>query len=141
MNSKTTSIHVTPEHWEQMKADVSARTSEEACGLVLGEDNCSKQVIPITNIFHNPFRFRMDPAEELNAFLLAEEKGWEILAVYHSHPHGIHSPSATDYSELAFSEIIYLIWYQAAVQWQCRGYLMHSNSVSERVQIVISTNE
>jgi proteasome lid subunit RPN8/RPN11 len=141
MNSKTISLHLTSEHWEQMKADVSARTSEEACGLVLGEDNYSKLVIPVTNILHNPFRFRMDPAEELNAFLLAEKEGWEILAVYHSHPHGINHPSATDFDELAFPEIIYLIWYQAAGLWQCSAYLMHADADSEQVQIIISTDE
>ena len=56
----------------------------------------------------------MDPEEELKAFISVEEKGWDILAVYHSHPHGIDHPSATDIDELTFPGIIYLIWYQNA---------------------------
>ncbi|HSB66097.1 MAG TPA: M67 family metallopeptidase, partial [Anaerolineales bacterium] len=85
-----------------MRADVSSKDFEETCGIIVGEGNIARLVIPITNILHDPHRFRMDPQEQLNVFMLAEEKDWEIIAIYHSHPHGISTPSATDYSELTF---------------------------------------
>jgi proteasome lid subunit RPN8/RPN11 len=141
MNALSPGIVLTPDHWEQMEADVSAKTPEEACGIVAGEGNQSRLVIPITNILHDEFRFRMDPEEQLKAFLLVEEKGWEVLAVYHSHPHGINSPSVTDYNELTFQGIIYLIWYQDANKWHCRGYLMHSQAGTGEVPVIISTNK
>ena len=74
--------------------------------MIVGEGNQSRLVIPVTNILHDPYRFRMDPEEELKAFLLAEEKGWEILAIYHSHPQGIQHPSPTDFTELTFPGVI-----------------------------------
>ena len=134
-------IIIASEHWAQMQADVASRFPEEACGLVAGAGNRSSLVIPVTNTLHDPHRFRLDPQEELNAFLLAEEKGWEILAVYHSHPHGIFRPSPTDFAELAFSEIIYLIWYQEADQWCCLPYLMHPPANADEIALIISTKE
>lgn len=128
------------EHWAQMEADVSARAPEEACGFVLGEGNHSRLVIPITNILHDRFSFRMDPQEELNAFLLSEEKKWDILAIYHSHPHGIDHPSYTDLQELTFPGIVYLIWYDDGNKWQCRGYYMKSRDGIGEVQVIISTD-
>jgi proteasome lid subunit RPN8/RPN11 len=79
----------------------------------------------------------MDPEEELKAFISVEEKGWEILAVYHSHPHGIDRPSASDFDQLTFPGIVYLIWYQNANEWRCRGYLMRAVLDSLEVPVVI----
>lgn len=141
MNTLAPGIILTQEHWAQMEADVSSRVLEEACGLVAGLDNQSKFIIPVTNTLHAPHRFLMDPQEELKAFLLAERNGWEIIAIYHSHPHGIWHPSPTDLDELTFPGIIYLIWYQEADTWHCRGYLMQSGARPEEVPVMTSTNE
>jgi proteasome lid subunit RPN8/RPN11 len=141
MNDLPAGIYITPDHWVQMEADVSAKAPEEACGFVVGEGYHSRMVIPVTNILHNAYRFRMDPEEELKVFILVEERGWEILAVYHSHPHGINHPSATDYDELTFPGIIYLIWYHIANKWHCRGYIMQAQTGTGEVPVIISTNE
>ena len=139
MNILSSGIILEPQHWEKMKAEVSSRNLEEACGLIAGKGNIAKLVVPITNILHDLHRFRMDPEEQLKAFLLAEENGWEILAIYHSHPYGIYQPSATDFSEVTFPGIVYLIWYQIGNTWNCRGYLMISTEKADEVPVIIST--
>ncbi len=138
MNSLSAGIIILPEHWDQMASDVASRPGEEACGLVAGLDNRAKAVIPVTNSLHDPYRFRMDPREELEAFLLVEQKGWEVIAIYHSHPRGISQPSPTDQAELTFPGIIYLIWYQRESAWHCRGYLMQLNNGQVEVPVIIS---
>jgi len=138
MNSLTNGIQLSPGHWAQMEADIKAKTPEEACGIVLGEGNHARLVIPVTNILHSPTRFRMEPKEQLSAYLLAEEKKLDILAVYHSHPHGINQPSVTDYKELTFPGIIYLIWYSKDGEWNCRGYLMNTRLDTGEVPVIIS---
>jgi proteasome lid subunit RPN8/RPN11 len=135
MKCLSSGIRLTQAHCDLMKADVIKRIDEEACGFVLGEGNTSQMVIPVENLYHDPFRFRMDPEQELRAFMLAEEKGWEILAIYHSHPHGISEPSHSDVDELTFPGTIYLIWYQVADQWMCRAFLMQSPSDVNEVAI------
>jgi proteasome lid subunit RPN8/RPN11 len=141
MKNLTSGIVLSPEHYAQMETDVNIRSSEEACGFVVGIGSYSKLVIPVTNIIHDPHRFRMDPQEELNAFLLTDQKGWEVLAIYHSHPHGITRPSITDHAELTFPGVIYLIWFQQDDAWQCRGYLMQPQGGEVEVPVIISTNK
>ena len=138
MNSLSSGLYLNTDHWAQMEADVRAKVPEEACGIVLGEDNRSQLVIPVTNILHSQFRFRMEPEEQLSAFLMAEEKSMDILAVYHSHPQCIDHPSATDLLELTFPGIIYLIWYIRVNQWNCRGYLMYPQMDAFEVPVIIS---
>lgn len=137
INKLAEGIYLCPDHWAQMEAEVRTRAPEEACGIVAGEGNHSRMVIPITNILHSPFRFRMEPEEQLNAFLLVEENKWEIVAVYHSHPQGIDAPSPTDYKELTYPGIIYLIWYKRTIEWLCRGYLMIGQTKANEVPVLI----
>jgi len=139
MSSLSSGIVVTPAHWAEMEGDVSSKSPEEACGMIAGERNYARLVLPVTNILHNPYRFLMDPEGELKAFQLAEEDGWEIIAIYHSHPQGIDHPSSTDFAELSYPGIIYLIWYQADELWLCRGYLMQSQAGAVEVPVIIST--
>jgi proteasome lid subunit RPN8/RPN11 len=141
MTPLSSGIYLTAEHWKQMEEDIIARSLEEACGLVAGVGNESRLIIPVTNILHDAFRFRLDPNEELKAFMYVEDKGWDILAVYHSHPNGIDHPSPTDIDELTFPGIIYLIWYQNADDWKCRAYLMQGGSQVSEVPVVIMAGE
>lgn len=141
MNPLSSGFYLNQEQWAQMEADVASKVPEEACGIVAGNLNQARQVIPITNMLHHPFRFRMEPEEQLKAFLLAEEKGWDILAIYHSHPHGIDTPSVTDHEELTFPGVIYLIWYQKSSQWLCRAYLMDTHNNAYEVPLILSTGQ
>ena len=50
----------------------------------------------ITNTAHSPFRYVMDPQEQLGAMLECDRNGWDIMAFYHSHTHSPAHPSQTD---------------------------------------------
>jgi proteasome lid subunit RPN8/RPN11 len=137
MNDLASVLFLKPDHRSQMEIDVRVRSPEEACGIVAGRGNHSELVIPVTNILHSVTSFRMEPKEQLNAFLLVEERGLDILAIYHSHPDGIEKPSFTDFKELTFPGIIYLIWYKVVERWNCRGYLMSSQMKASEVQVIV----
>ena len=51
-----------------------------------------------------------------------EELGFELLAIYHSHPNGPDHPSPTDLAEHAYPETAALIWYPQAGVWRCRAF-------------------
>ncbi len=140
MNLLSKGIHLAPSQYQQILDDIQSRAGEEACGLVIGVGNHARIIIPVTNVLHSPSRFRMEPEEQLKAFLLAEQTESEILAVYHSHPFGISRPSATDIEELTFPGIVYLIWFQAVNQWYCRAFWMKDQVTITEVPLIISTN-
>jgi proteasome lid subunit RPN8/RPN11 len=117
--------------WEQMRADVSARAPQEACGLVGGLQRRAVQIFPVANALHSPVRFRLDPQEQVRIFLELERRGWDLLAIYHSHPAGPGHPSPTDLAETAYPETVNLIWYPEADEWRCRGFLISENRFSE----------
>ena len=132
-------IRVTETHWNQMLADVNERVPEEACGLVAGKKNNSLAVYPVENIAHSPVRFLMDPQEQLRVFQVIDDRKWDLLAIYHSHPNGPDHPSPTDLREAAYPEAVHLIWSRNAGQWHCRGFLITKNSYQE-IQVHITPN-
>lgn len=129
------SIHIS--HWLKMFVDVSERRHEEACGLVAGQANSSRAVYFVTNILHSAVRYRMDPYGQLNSMVEIDKRGWNIMAIYHSHLHGPTEPSPTDIAEFSYPCVVSLIWSRDTGVWICRGYLIQEGNVSAvRVNVV-----
>lgn len=124
-------LYLKKQHYECMLNDVKGRTPEEACGLVAGLNSHSEKIYVISNIEQSPFRFRMAPGEQLQAFNDIEAHKLELLAIYHSHPNGPIGPSPTDINEFAYPETLYLIWSRDRDEWICRGYQIADRTIQE----------
>lgn len=114
-----------------MQNNVNSRVPEEACGLIGGLDSHALEVFPTTNVLHSPVRYRVDPREQLEIFQLIDERDWELLAIYHSHPEGPARPSATDIKEAFYPEAVHLIWFRSEGEWICMGFLIQEGNVTE----------
>lgn len=119
-------------HLDLMKRDVMDRSPEEACGLVAGIGGESVEVFPVANILHSPVRFRMDPKEQIRLLLHFIEVGWDLLAIYHSHPSGPSTPSQVDIVEAAYPEAVHLLWsHTKEGNFKCRAFLIYDHSCRE----------
>ena len=92
-----------------MLDEVKKLAGEEACGLVAGIDQTSQAVYPVPNILHSLVRYRMDPERQLAVFNQIDENGWQLLAIYHSHPSGPAEPSALDRELAHYPDLAYLV--------------------------------
>jgi proteasome lid subunit RPN8/RPN11 len=119
------------EQWEVMRNSVEKCLPEEACGLLIGSKNLVSEAIPVTNELHSTTRYRMDPAEQLQAFLKIDELDIELLGIYHSHPCGPPTPSETDISEAAYPDAVYVILCPSSSGWRPRGFQIISNEIVE----------
>jgi len=130
-------------HWDQMQQHVKNNPHEEVCGLLAGyrisTEYVVKTVISITNELHSPYRYRMDPKEQLKAFLAIEDRNMQLVAIYHSHPFGPAFPSPTDLREAYYPDAVQIIWSYQEGRWDSKGFIIHSNSVCE-ITIGITSN-
>jgi proteasome lid subunit RPN8/RPN11 len=83
----------------------------EACGLLAGERGIVREVIPLTNVEHNPAGcgWRADSREQLRAFDRIDDMGWQLLAIYHSHPRSAAHPSERDVDHALYPDALYVI--------------------------------
>ena len=82
----------------------------ECCGLIASDSSgrvCF--AYPLTNADPSPVTFTIDPDEHFGAMRHAENQGWEISGVFHSHPDGGATPSVTDVAMAWDPEWIYFV--------------------------------
>ena len=136
-------LELRPDHWQSMRLHILRHLPEEACGFVAGtplQDRpgwTSQAVLPVTNMLHSPVRFQFEPHEHLAAFEQIDRQGWELAAIFHSHPGGPNHPSATDIAESHYPETIYLIWSARQGSWDCKAFLIQ-DLVYQEVKIIMS---
>jgi [CysO sulfur-carrier protein]-S-L-cysteine hydrolase len=68
----------------------------ECCGMVSGADGVATEVFRARNALASPFSFDMEPADQFGIYTTIEERGEEILAIYHSHTKSPAEPSQSD---------------------------------------------
>jgi proteasome lid subunit RPN8/RPN11 len=122
-----------------MQQHVASLTPQEVCGLLAGKDCRVSNHFPIENELHLPNRFRMDAQSQLNAFLLIEKLGIDLLAYYHSHPLGGGEPSATDVTEFLYPDVIMLIWFQQDGVWQTKAWDIQGSAYSPVILEIIES--
>lgn len=96
--------------WQQMLAHVLKEKPREGCGLVAGEGGWPVKFYPCTNVHPQPVtRYRIDDGELFQALRDMDEQGWDLLAIFHSHPSTQAYPSQTDMSLAHYPDSLYLI--------------------------------
>jgi proteasome lid subunit RPN8/RPN11 len=102
-------LHLTAEQREAIIAHARAEAPLEACGLLAGTDGCVQQLYRLANSEQGPLSYRLDPLEQLRAFEDMEAQGWELLAIYHSHPASPAYPSPRDVDLAYYPDAVYVI--------------------------------
>ena len=80
----------------EMIAHAREEAPNECCGILAGSDGRVTRLYRTTNIERSPFRYNVDSRELFHVLKEVEEKGWEILGIYHSHTHTPAQPSPID---------------------------------------------
>lgn len=81
----------------------------EACGLVAGKDGRARKVFAMRNADASPATYRLDAKEQLRVFETMDEEGWDLFAIYHTHPHSEAHPSETDRRQALYPDARYLV--------------------------------
>lgn len=122
-----------------MHEHVVQMAPEEACGLVAGHGSHSRSVYSITNRLRSKTRFDMEPNQLLAALYEIDIQGWELMAIYHSHPSGPAHPTATDIAEAHYHQAAHLIWFRStAMVWRCQAYSLLEGEIKP-VQLILTT--
>lgn len=97
MNQFPTAITLTQAQWQHLTAHCNDAFPNEACGLLLGCQHVVLAIQPLPNRHPQPATaFFAEPLALLATYRWAAQQGWQVLAVYHSHPDGSTQLSATD---------------------------------------------
>jgi [CysO sulfur-carrier protein]-S-L-cysteine hydrolase len=109
---------------------------DESCALLLGENNIVVEILPMRNVDESPITFSIESTELVHAYNLAESKGLQVIAIFHSHP-AKPSPSSTDIKFMEINPVVWLIY--STTEWRLKAYV-YDDDIKE-VTIKITARE
>lgn len=150
----------TPDEWEAIKRDGSVGAGgavdvaisadlvqaiidaareglpNEACGLLVGrayaaEGGSATRYVPLTNAAASPYRYLIDPQEQLRVWLELEDANEVPWAIVHSHVASPAVPSATDVGLAYFPDSLYVICSLADEMPTVRAWSIRDGAVTE----------
>ena len=104
----------------------------ECCGILAGKQGGITQLYRLTNLEQGVDRYLFDDEELYKVYWQIENRGEELLAIYHSHPVTVAYPSKTDVAFAFWPEAVYLICSLEHVDDPViRGYRIVEEAISE----------
>lgn len=99
--STQTTLTVTARVLQQIGEHAISCYPEEACGLLVGRSATSEVVEfhPCENITHSAKVYTINPKQHLVIERNAEDAGFDVVGVVHSHTHTEAYPSSTDVAQ------------------------------------------
>jgi proteasome lid subunit RPN8/RPN11 len=93
----------------EMIAHAQEEAPAEACGILAGKSGRVLELFRTRNADRSPVSYRLDPEEQYRIFEDIEERGWELVGIYHSHPASPAIPSETDERQAGYPEASYVL--------------------------------
>jgi [CysO sulfur-carrier protein]-S-L-cysteine hydrolase len=106
----------------------------ESCAILLGDDDKVVKILPMRNVDESPVTFSIDSTELLHAYDLAEKKGMQVIAIFHSHP-AKPSPSSTDIKFMQINPVVWLIY--STTESQLKAFVHDDNDIVREIAIRI----
>lgn len=107
----------------------------ESCAFLLGHNDKVAKILPMRNIDESPVTFSIEPAELLHAYNLAESKGMQVIAIFHSHP-AKPSPSSTDIKFMEINPVIWLIY--STTESKLKAFVYDDDDIVKEIAIRIA---
>ena len=82
----------------------------ESCAILFGKENIVLEIFPTKNIEESPVNFTISNEQLIEAYQDAENKGLEIIGIFHSHPNSIAFPSETDKKFMQSNPVTWIIY-------------------------------
>ena len=103
----------------------------EACAILLG--NKDEKIWEATEIFltenieKSEINFTVSNEQLLEGYKMAEEKGLDVVGIFHSHPKSLPSPSNTDMKFMKGNPIPWIIY--SGLTKEMKAYLLDSEII------------
>lgn len=88
-----------------------AEDPNECCGILAGKNGSIDKIYRMVNTESSPYRYNLDPKEQIKVDRDISDTGRTMMAIYHSHTHSEAYPSTTDI-RLAnpwYADIVYVL--------------------------------
>jgi proteasome lid subunit RPN8/RPN11 len=109
VDDATAGLHLSRELYEVMIDHLRSTLPLEGCGIIACKSGVAVKVFPGTNTESSETRYNMDLTEIVEAFDEIDRCGWQLGALFHSHPRSTPVPSETDLTHAYYPDALMVI--------------------------------
>jgi proteasome lid subunit RPN8/RPN11 len=124
-------LHFVAEAFDGMIAHAFSGLPDEACGLLIGENDTVHRFFACANKAASSRIYAIGPKDFMRAEDAADAAGLTILGVMHSHTHTEPYPSPTDVEQAVDPAWRYVIVSLKRDYPETRSYLIEGGTISE----------
>ena len=108
------------------------RKPNECCALLFGKKDNDKirvnEIFIADNIEKSPVNFTISNEQLIQGYKMAEDKGLEVIGIFHSHPDSDPYPSATDKKFMVINPVPWVIF--SLLTKEFKAYLFESELIT-----------
>jgi proteasome lid subunit RPN8/RPN11 len=120
------------ESYGRLVAHARAEYPNEACALLGGHDHTVAKVYALPNAEASPTFYLVEPKAQLEAMTDMDDRGMDLVGIFHSHTFTEAYPSRTDIELAGYPDATYLILSLADLDAPAlRGFSIREGQVSE----------
>lgn len=128
-------IFLTAAHIRRLTGIAKEALPNESCAFLLGHNCEVAEILPMRNIDESPITFSIEPAELIQTYNLAESKGMQVIAIFHSHPAKAW-PSSTDMKFMEINPVVWVIY--STTESQLKGFIYDDDGLIKEIDIKIN---
>ncbi len=104
----------------------------ESCALLFGKKDNDKilinEIFIAENIEKSPVNFTISNEQLIQGYKMAEDKGLEVIGIFHSHPDSDPYPSATDKKFMEINPVAWVIF--SVMTREFKAYMLESELIT-----------
>ena len=97
-----------------LSTEATNQKPNESCALLFGKIENEKitisEIYPTENIEKSPINFTVSSEQLIQGYKIAEEKGLDVIGIFHSHPDSEPYPSETDKKFMEINPVVWVIF-------------------------------
>ena len=97
-----------------LSKEAKEKNPNESCALLFGKKEDDKLTVSemfiAENIEDSPVNFTISNEQLIQGYKMAEEKGLEVIGIFHSHPNSEPYPSSTDKKFMEINPVSWVIF-------------------------------
>ncbi len=97
----------------------------ESCAILFGKVNKISDIFLTENIEKSPMSFTISNEQLIEAYRTAEERGMEIVGIFHSHPNSDAFPSNTDEKFMQSNPVAWIIY--SGINKNFKAFILESD--------------
>ena len=112
----------------------------EAAALLFGRVQDNNVVVKCIELVENAAdsktSFSVDPETEYKLLVEAEERGEDLIGIFHSHP-APPKPSSSDLRNMRLNPVVWVISSKLTGSWESRAYILEDDNLNE-VDLIVT---